>query len=644
MQAVYRQFMFILAACILLLAACVDQQFDEPPTEPLSDLTANTTIAELKALHRAGIAVDISDNIIISGQVISDDATGNFYKQLIIEDETGGIAIEVNQTELHAIYQRNRVVFVKCQGLTLGDNNGFIQLGLGLDNNGFIGRIPEPLVAEYVERGPLAAPVAPENVLISNLTEDHIGTLIELEEVEFSRDDHGLPYAEESNALGNGTNHILEDCLGGSLILRTSLFASFMTELTPSLNGDVTGVLTVYGNDLQLLIRDTEDVRMDQPPCNRSGGSLEQIEIIELRRAYSGGTGIVDDDRYIRGTVISDVDAGNLHELNLAIQDGSGGIIVRFDQDHSFQPGDILEIDVSAQELNEYNGLLQVNNVSLSRARYVQSGPGVTPKVLSIAELLADFENMESTLIQIEDAEFQGGSTFSGSVDVADGTGSIVMYTRSGAEFSSEALPTGKVSIVAVVTQGGNDETEQISIRTRADVSGGNNPGGGSDTLDALFEDFESLNDFDPVMLSGWQNIAMKGTRVWQAKEFSQNLYAQATAFNDSNPEMETWLITPPLNMDVVGTMEFESAMAHWNHDGLTVLFSSDFNGMDISSATWTDLDPRLAQQNDGDHTWVPSGQIDLSGFNGVGYVAFRHVGNNSNQTTSYRLDNIDIR
>jgi hypothetical protein len=623
---------------------CVDQEFDEPPTEPLSELTANTTIAELKAMHRMGVALNISDDIIISGQVVSDDAQGNFYKQLIIEDGTGGISVELNQTELNSIYQRNRVVFVKCKGLTLGNNNGFIQLGLGIDSGGFIGRIPEPLVSQYIERGAIEAPVVPNEVLISNIDIDHVGTLLKLSEVEFSRDDHGQPYAEEANSLGSGTNHILEDCIGGSMILRTSLFADFMNELTPSLNGDVVGVLTVYGNDFQLLIRDVNDVNMTDPPCNRSGGTVELINIIDLRTAFEGGATAVADDRYIKGTVISNVNAGNLHELNMAIQDGSGGIIVRFDSDHSFQPNDILEIDVSAMEMSEYDGLLQINNVPLSRAEFIQAGGALTSNKMTIAELLADFEKFESTLVEIENAEFTSGSTFSGSVDVNDGTGQITMYTRNAAEFAKDALPSGQVTIVAVVTQGGNDETEQISIRTRSDVSGGGTGSGGRDTVDVLFEDFESLNDFDPVALDGWMNVALTGARVWQAKEFSQNVYAQATAYNDNNPNMETWLITPALNLDVVSTLEFESAMAFWNHDGLTVYISTDFDGSNVGSAYWIDLSAIVAGQNDGDHNWIPSGEIDLTAYNGVGYVAFRHIGNSSSATTSYRLDNIDIK
>ena len=247
-----------------LITSCVDQDFDEPPTEGLSDLVANTTIAELKELHQNGVIREIEEDIIISGRVISDDAQGNFFKNLIIQDETGGIEMRINQNELQAVYQRDRVVFVKCQGLSIGDFNGFIQLGLG-DNGGDLGRIPETLVTDYIEKGPIPdMPVEPRDIIISNITDDMYGTLVRLVDVEFSRDDFEQPYATPGGS--SGTNRSVEDCLGGEITMRTSDFADFAVDTTPFGNGTVVGVLSVFGSTNQILIRDTDDVDMTGAP------------------------------------------------------------------------------------------------------------------------------------------------------------------------------------------------------------------------------------------------------------------------------------------------------------------------------------------------------------------------------------------
>lgn len=626
----------------LLFPGCVDQEFDEPPTEELSDLEANTTIAELKELHRSGQLVSIDEDLIISGQIVSDDTEGNFFKQIILQDETGGIGIQINQNALQAEYQRNRRIYIKCQGLVIGDYGGFIQLGL-YQANGDVGRIPELMVDQFIEKGDFESPVEPQTVLISKLDDELLGQLIRLEEVEFSRDDFEQPYADENDAIGGATNRLLEDCLGGSLILRTSIYADFMNELTPFGNGEAVGVLTVFNNTYQLFIRDTDDIQMMSDPCNRSATPAEQLPISELRSAFESGTSIAPDARYIEGTVISDVDNGNMTNRNLAIQDETGGIILRFNNSHSFQPNDILQIEVSGLALEEYQGLLQVSNVPMSRTKFITTGSEPTPNLVTIDDLLSNFEELESTLVRIDEAEFDQAGSFSGSAEFSDATGTMIMYTRSQATFANEVLPAGKVSITAVVTQGGFDEVMQVSIRSREDVTGGST--GNDDPLEELSEDFETLGDYDPVALSGWLNVAVEGTRVWQAREFSGNTYAQATAFNDTSPSMETWLVTPKLDLEKVSTLEFESAMAYYAHDGLAVYISTDFDGNDVEGANWTELSSAvIAGESDGDHTWVSSGAVDISSFSGTGYVAFRHIGNSNSGATSYRIDNIEIR
>ena len=87
---------------IITFNACIDQEFDVPPgfqvqTEDIS----NTTIADLKSSHTIGNdASAIAAGTIIKGIVISDDTDGNFFRELIIQDETAGILLRVDQTDL----------------------------------------------------------------------------------------------------------------------------------------------------------------------------------------------------------------------------------------------------------------------------------------------------------------------------------------------------------------------------------------------------------------------------------------------------------------------------------------------------------------------------------------------------------------
>jgi hypothetical protein len=212
----------------------------------------------------------------------------------------------------------------------------------------------------------------------------------------------------------------------------------------------------------------------------------------------------------------------------------------------------------------------------------------------------------------------------------------MILFTRSQATFAGNAIPTGLVTITALVSE---FNAPQLIIRNTSDVSGGGT--GGGEDIDESFDNV--ANDAD-VALPGWANIAVKGTRKWRGKVFMTNHYAQATSFGDTENEMETWMITPAIELDVPKKITFESAKAFHVHDGLTVWISSNFNGTDVNGATWTKLNPTLAGASDADNTFIPSGDLDLSSFTGPVRVGFKYVGSGpGGQTTTFRIDNVKV-
>ena len=87
-----------------LLASCNDD-FDTPPmVVPTAKDKPNTTIADFKAKYwkdAVNYIDTVKDDIVIHGYVTSSDETGNIYKSLYIQDETGGLTISVNQNSLY---------------------------------------------------------------------------------------------------------------------------------------------------------------------------------------------------------------------------------------------------------------------------------------------------------------------------------------------------------------------------------------------------------------------------------------------------------------------------------------------------------------------------------------------------------------
>lgn len=145
--------------------------------------------------------------------------------------------------------------------------------------------------------------------------------------------------------------------------------------------------------------------------------------------------------------------------------------MLRFTANHTYSLGDSIEVDISGQEFTEFQGLLEINNLPFDRVKVLGKG-GVTPRTMDIAGILANFEDLESTLVQIEQVSITkvGGEIYSGTCLLDDGTGQMDLYTRTAALFANEKFPSGKLRLTGIVNQGGTAMSKQISIRSTSDV------------------------------------------------------------------------------------------------------------------------------------------------------------------------------
>ncbi len=472
--------------------SCRKDDFDEPPingTDP--NLTVNMTIDSLKDLYKDSILVfnkivTIKNDWIIAGVVTADDKSGNFYKTMVIEDNTAGISIRLDQSEFNVDFPIGRRVFIKLKGLVMGDYGNLLQLGGFIDNSGTspeAAPIPLSLVQEYIIGGVYGLNPQPTKVTFLDLnnTDKWQNRFIEIDEVEFDPADTAQPYADA--VLLQSVNRIVNGCAGGSIILRTSGYCNFATKITPTKKGSIRGIFSIYNSDLQLIIRDTTDVMMtDTIRCNGSGGTANLIDISSVRGLYSGTTIQVNNNVFIRGVVTSDRTTSNLNGRNLFIQDATAGICVRFAANHTFNLGDSLEINIAGQSLGEFSGLLQLGtstpNVPVANATILATGKSVTPAVVTVSQILSNMagtDSWESSLLRIDNATISGGSIYSGSIQINDGSGTMTLYTASGATFAGSSVPTGTVSITGILTDYNGTVTPpntnaQLQIRNTTDV------------------------------------------------------------------------------------------------------------------------------------------------------------------------------
>ena len=464
--------LFFLA--LISFSACLDDDFDAPPTTGETDIseTASISIAGLKELAVDSKVVQIQTDLTIKGQVTADDQSGNFFREFVLQDETGGISILINLTSAYTIFPIGREILIDCQGLYLGVENGVTKLGgyVILEGGGeSLGDIID--FRERITRGLLKTPLEPTTRTINQLGSSDISTLVKLEDVEFAGADLGLTF---SDPVGRSSiNRTVVDCNGNEIILRSSGFANFAGEVLPSGNGSLIAIYSVFRDDAQLFIRSLEDVQFTGDRCSGGGtmtGEEMAMTIKEVRDLFGSGNSNAPSDRKIVGTVISDVSSGNLDSRNLVIQDETAGIVVRFENDHNFGLNDQVEVVISGQELSEFRGLLQVNAVPNSFAKSLGTASSIEPRETTVADILANAEDWESTLVKIQGATVSGNSTYQGSTTISDGTGSIDMFTRNDADFSGNSVPSEAVNMTVIVSQ---FEDPQVLLRNLDDVEGG---------------------------------------------------------------------------------------------------------------------------------------------------------------------------
>jgi hypothetical protein len=471
---------FVVALTSLMVAlaftACLKTEFDAPPNgttaDPEIDKSKMVTIASLKAMANpnSNLGLTLTDDKIIYGIVIANDASGNFYEQIIIQDSTGGIPVLINKNGLDAEFPLGRKVFVNLKNLVISAYGRSLQLGYAMDASNRLAGIPGNKLNSIVLKGMLTSGVKPRVVSINQITNPDnvvsnawLNTLIEISDAQFVSGDAGLPYAESGSS---GTDRRVEDCTGANVIVRNSGYADFTNAKLPSGKGKLIAVYGRYNGNAQLGIRDTTDVLFSGSRCD-STTNLPIITIQSLRNAFDNGDTLNDADSKIVGVVISDRSSGNFQGRNCIIQDATGGIVVRFDANHSFNVGDEIEVNTTNILINEFNGVLQAN-AFVSKATRKSTGASITPQVLTMQQIADNLNDYESELVQVNNVSFPAG-TYSGSKTISDGSGtSLTLFTLGGSSFANVALPTGSKTVIGIVGEYG--AVKQLQIRTPADV------------------------------------------------------------------------------------------------------------------------------------------------------------------------------
>src|SRR4051812_5782056 len=216
--------LYVSCSLLLLIVVAVlscNKKFDAPPAYIPPDIIANTSIEALKAMHTPGNADSITTDVIIAGVVIANDSSGNFYKQIVLQDSTGGIAVNIDDYNLYTSFPIGRKVYVKLNGLYMNDDGGLVYIGTSPDAGGKLAGIPSKLKDKCLIKGDLNMPITPMDVSVQDLksnNDKYAYTLIRLSNFEVKANDTTKTYA---NATAKTDASItVKNCAGDTMVLR----------------------------------------------------------------------------------------------------------------------------------------------------------------------------------------------------------------------------------------------------------------------------------------------------------------------------------------------------------------------------------------------------------------------------------------
>ncbi len=292
--------LYVLLISITFTSCVEDDEYTVPSSlydeenEAVANLISNATqvsFADVKAMYNNDPNDDgnnndalpflVENDIYIKGYVTSSDQTGNFYKELFIQDSienpSSGLKIILNQVDTYNQFNKGREVYVNLKGLQIGEErtgNNVYTIGGGIETDQYgstVTSLGVNQIKTHLFRSPDSYDLVPLELKFSEITDQHIGLYVIVGDAEFEDDLNGLRYFDPMEDFD--TQRTMQACSGFEYItfpLETSSFATFKEELLPTGNGTIKAVVskTYDASSLILALNTTEDVQMEDQRCS----------------------------------------------------------------------------------------------------------------------------------------------------------------------------------------------------------------------------------------------------------------------------------------------------------------------------------------------------------------------------------------
>jgi len=141
-----------LSLTVLLMSSCF-KQTERADTNPnFGDSVMS--IKNFRKLHNMGMVEYIAQPLFIEGVVVANDEHDNIYKAIYIQDNSGGLVVQLDGLSLYQTYPIGSKIKINTQQLLLTDYRRMVQLVGAVDTSSGIlvtSGIPSPLFSKFIK-------------------------------------------------------------------------------------------------------------------------------------------------------------------------------------------------------------------------------------------------------------------------------------------------------------------------------------------------------------------------------------------------------------------------------------------------------------------------------------------------------------
>lgn len=219
-------------AAVSVMAACMASAACSTASSPgYGSSPSEVSIAWLRSMSRDA-STTIRDDVSIRGRVTANDAYGEFFKSIVVEDTTGGIEILFDLYNLHRTFPLYAEVTLHCQGLALGRYGSMLFLGERPTGEYVVDRIAAADTRRFtIRRAENDADMEFPTVTIPELEPRHIGRTVRTEPLT-AEGGRWCDYDPETGAAAD-TERTATDSTGNTLRILLDRRCEYAEETMP---------------------------------------------------------------------------------------------------------------------------------------------------------------------------------------------------------------------------------------------------------------------------------------------------------------------------------------------------------------------------------------------------------------------------